>query len=105
LSSITVYRDRTTIIPVSLYYDVSADTIVSEIRVGRSSDSQLIATWDIEFKTDGKDGQLIFTLDDSTASLIDHAVGYMDVKRISGGEPFNVFDEIIEVIFKDSITA
>ena len=103
-NNIVITRGRTVTLSVSLPYDISNDTFVSQIRTGRGVSSPLIATWSIEFNTDGKDGKLIFTLDDSITSEITHLSGYMDIKRISDGEPTNVFDSAIPVAFKEPVT-
>jgi hypothetical protein len=104
MNQITVHKGRTKILPVSLGNDVSADTFTSEIRAEKSRSSDRIATWDVSFASDGTDGELILKLDDSITSSITKSKGYMDIKRISGGEPFDVFDEPLEVLFRDSVT-
>lgn len=105
MNQLTVYTDRTAIVPVSLGMDVSGDTITSQIRVGKDFRSDLIAEWDVAFLTDGTDGELILTLDDSVTATITNDLGYMDLKRITGGEPVPVFDKPLEVLFKNSVTA
>ena len=105
MNQITVFKGRTNVVPVSLGYDVSNDILTSEIRFGKDRDSELIATWNVSFATDGVDGELILTLDDSTTSAIVRSVGYMDIKRMSNGEPLNVLDDVIEVLFKETVTA
>ncbi len=104
MQQIVVHKGRTTVISVSVGVDVSLDVITSEIRVGKTQSSELIATWVVTFATDGKDGELILTLDDSVSTLITKSVGHMDLKRVTAGQPLNVFDEPLEVIFKESIT-
>lgn len=105
MNQLVVYKGRTNIVPVSLGYDVSNDTIVSEIRVEKNRESELIATWSISFLNDGTDGELILTLDDSETEDVVRTIGYMDIKRISNGEPLNVLDDVIEVLIKEPITA
>lgn len=104
MKQIIVHKGRTVILPVSLGYDVSADTITSEIRVDKDRESDLIASWTVTFLTDGIDGELILTLDDSVTSEIENSTGYMDLKRVTAGEPLNVFDDPLEVLFKETIT-
>lgn len=101
---VIVYKNRTVVLHVSLGYDVSGDEFTSEIRVDKDPTSQLIATWDVSFETDGVDGELVLRLDDAVTKLITKSTGYMDVKRVSGGEPIAVFDEPLEVLFKDTVT-
>lgn len=104
MKQITVQKGRTKILPVSLGYDVSDDELKSEIRVDKNQESDLIATWDIAFETDGTDGELILTLDDSVTAGVTKSVGYMDIKRTTGNEPVSAFDEPLEVLFEDTIT-
>lgn len=104
MDQVIVSKGRTVILPVSLGYDVSNDAFVSEIRVDKNPESTLIATWTVSFATDGIDGELILTLDNTVTSLIVKSTGYMDIKRVTGGEPVNVFDEPLEVLFKNTIT-
>lgn len=105
MNEVTVWKGRTNVLEVSLSYDVSNDTITSEIRQGRSLDTMLIAAWQVTYKTDGTDGNLILTLDDSVTTTIEDTIGYMDIKRVSGSEPYSVLDAPLTVIFKDVITA
>lgn len=104
MSDIVVYKNRTNVVPVGLGFDVSADTITSEIREKPDRSSPIIATWTVSFLTDGTDGELILTLDDSITANITHKAGFMDFKRLSGGEPYNIFDKPIRVVFKETVT-
>lgn len=99
--AIVVYKNRTNKVTVSLGIDVSDDTITSEIR---TQSGVLIATWDVAFDSDGTDGQLVLTLDNADAADIDYTTGLMDLKRVSGGEPYSVFDKPVEVEFRDTVT-
>ncbi len=104
MQQVVVDKGRTVILPVSLGFDVSQDTITSEIRVSKSSTSTLIATWVVSFTTNGTDGELILTLDDSVTTSITQSVGYMDLKRVAGGEPLSIFNEPLEVVFNNVVT-
>lgn len=101
---IIVHKGRTTTLEVGLGFDVSEDEFTSQIRVDKDRTSELIATWTVTFLTDGTDGELILTLDNLITGVIAKAKGYMDIKRITGGEPVNVFDKPLEVIFVDTVT-
>lgn len=105
MSNVVVYKGRTNTVIVNLGTNVSLDTFVSEIRVGKNSTSILIATWTVSFLTTGIDGKLKLILDDAVTSLISQLYGYMDLKRISGGEPLPVFNGPLKVVFKDTVTA
>lgn len=105
MQPIIVHKGRTTRISVGLGFDVSADTFESEIRVDQDPTSTLIATWAISFLTDGIDGELVLTLDDSVSGPITQSKGYMDIKRITGGEPVPAFDKPLEVLFQKTVTA
>lgn len=103
-AQVVVCKGRTVVIPVSLGYDVSQDEFVSEIRAEKNSSSELLATWTVSFLTDGTDGELLLTLDDSVTQTIEKPIGYMDIKRITGGEPVSVFDDVLQVLIKDTVT-
>lgn len=102
---VKVHKGRRNVITLNLGFDVSADTITSEIRAELDPASTLIATWTVAEVTDGTDGMLTLTLDDTDTSSITEKRGYMDLKRVSGGEPYAVFDEPLEVVFVSSVTA
>jgi hypothetical protein len=105
MKQLTVHKGRTVVVPVKLPYDVSQDTITSEIRSEPDPTSQLLATWAVTFATDGTDGEIVLTLDDSVTSSVQKTVGYMDIKRVTDGEPVSVFNDPLEVLFKNTITA
>jgi len=98
---IVVYKNRTNKLTVSLGIDVSGDTLTSEIR---TQSGDLIATWTVDFDSDGTDGELVLTLDDADTDAIEYTTGLMDIKRVSGGEPYSVFDNPVEVEFRDTVT-
>lgn len=104
-NAIVVYRNRTNVISMGLGLDVSADTITSEIRREPLSTSELLASWTVTFRTTGVDGELILTLDNSQTVNIEDNVGYMDLKRVTAGEPVPVLEEPILVEFRDVVTA
>jgi hypothetical protein len=98
---LVVYKGRTNVITVSLGIDVSGDTITSEIR---TLSGTLILTWVVTFDSDGTDGELVLTLDDSATGSIAYPSGLMDLKRVTGGEPISVIDKAIEVEFRNVVT-
>lgn len=104
-SSVVVHKGRTNILPIGLGFDVSADTITSEIRTEPEQSSTLLATWNVAYLTDGTDGELVLTLDDLATAQITVASGYMDLKRVTGSEPVAVFDRPIPVAFQGTVTA
>lgn len=101
---LVVQKNRTNIVTASLGVDVSEDTLTSEIRTHENSTSQLIASWEISFLTDGTDGEIVLTLDNSVVDDIVHKTGYMDIKRTTNGEPLSVFDSPLFVVFRETIT-
>ena len=104
MDDVVVYKNRTNVLSVNLGRDVSGDTFESEIREKAQVGSPLIAEWDVAFKTDGTDGELILTIDDSDVANITQKSGYMDIKRVSGGEPYAVFPPM-KVRFQETVTA
>lgn len=103
-SVIEVKKGRTKTVKVSLGRDVSTSVFSSDIRVDRDKESALIASWEIVFDTDGTDGELVFTLDDSVTSEVEVNQGYMDIKEVKDGEPTNANYEPLEVQFVNVIT-
>lgn len=101
---VVVHKGRTNVVTVHLGMDVSGDTFTSQIRTQPSISSPLIAEWVVAFATDGTDGALVLTLDDSVTSEIQENSGYMDLKRQAGSEPLAVFDRPLEVTFRGSVT-
>jgi hypothetical protein len=105
MSDIRVYKERTNVITIDMGFDVSGDTITSEIRSQPDTSGALIATWTVTFTTDGTDGELTLTIDQSLAANIVASTGYMDLKRVSGGEPIPVFARPLQVEFIGAVTA
>jgi hypothetical protein len=102
---IVVHLGRTNVITASLGFDVSGDTITSQIRAGNSRTDALLATWVVTYLTDGVDGEIVLTLDDSALATVDVFTGFMDIKRLSAGEPLTVLPEPLRVMFKEVVTA
>ena len=104
-NAVIVHIGRTNTLTVDLGVDVSADTITSEIRSEPRADAPLIATWSVVKTNGGADGELTLTLDDVITAQITAASGWMDIKRVTGGEPVPVFDKPLEVVFRGTVTA
>lgn len=102
---VIVQKGRTTTITVGLGFDVSQDTITSEIRTREDQGSEKIATWAVSFASDGTDGELVLTLDNADSATVKHSTGFMDLKRVSGAEPLSIFLEPIPVVFQGTVTA
>lgn len=103
-NKVIVYKGRTNTIIVNLGIDASSDTYTSQIRSEPDVESLLLADWTVSFVTDGTDGKLKLTLDDIVTAQIAADSGYMDLKRVSGGEPLAVFDQALEVSFRGTVT-
>ena len=101
---LVVHRNRTNIVPLGLGFDVSGDTITSQIRVEPGEADPPLAEWTVTFATDGTDGEIVLTLLEEDVSAIDVNYGYMDLKRVSGGEPLSVFLEPLKVHFQGVVT-
>jgi hypothetical protein len=104
-NEVIVHKGRTNILEIRLGIDASSDVYTSEIRTAPTQDATLIATWTVTFLTDGTDGILKLTLDDSVTGPIQEVAGYMDLKRVSAGQPLPVFDRPLEVVFRGTVTA
>lgn len=99
-----IHKDRTNVVPVSLGFDVSGDVITSQIRAEPDSTSWLLCEWDVSFASDGSDGEIVLTLDNAEISSVNVKYGYMDLKRVSGGEPLSIFLEPLKVKFQGVVT-
>jgi hypothetical protein len=104
-NEIVVHKGRTNVITIGLGIDVSGETFTSQVRTQPDQAAPLIMTWSVTFLTDGDDGELVLTVDNSITAGITANSGFMDLKRVSGGEPIPVFDRPLEVIFRGSVTA
>lgn len=105
MDKVIVYKARTNTKIIDLGMNVSGETFTSEIRSKADVGSTLIMTWDVDFEIDGVNGRLVLTVDDLITGQITVASGYMDLKRVVGGEPVPVFDRALEVEFRGSVTA
>jgi hypothetical protein len=106
-NEIIVHKGRTNVVTVDMGIDVSADLLTSEIRSEPNQGAPLIATWDVAFATNGVDGRLILTLDDLATGQIKATSGFMDIKRMVGGEAGEAvaaFDKPLEVTFRGTVT-
>jgi hypothetical protein len=103
-NEIIVHKGRTNTLRVNLGVNVQGDTITSEIRSEPNVESPLLAAWVVTFVTNGSDGELILTLDNTITAQIEAASGFMDLKRMKGGEPIPVFDKPLEVTFRGTVT-
>lgn len=100
-----IHKNRTNVIAVGLAFDVSEDTITSQIRSGLKENSELLVEFDVFFATDGTDGELLLVLDDEETGDITKTYGYMDLKRVTNGQPVSVFTKPLKVVFKEVVTA
>ncbi len=107
VNQVIIHKGRTTVLPVSLPYDVSEDIITSQVRVEKNRTSTLLGEWEVSYETDGVDGELIFVFDDAVSSPIEKTIGYMDIKRQIGGvdgEPVSVLNEPLQVLIQEVVT-
>lgn len=103
-NEVVVHKGRTNIISVDLGVNVASDTITSEIRAQPDQSAPIIATWVVTKPNGGADGLLTLTMDDVITAQITASDGFMDIKRVTGGEPVPVFDKPLEVVFRGTVT-
>jgi hypothetical protein len=99
-----VHRNRTNRVPLGLGFPVNGDVITSEIREHPGDTGAPLATWTVTYATDGSDGEIILTLLPSQLTTVTVNYGYMDLKRVSGGQPLSVFLEPLKVHFQGVVT-
>lgn len=100
MDNIIIQKGKTVELPVSLGFDVSKDTIVSDLRVDSDPESDLIASWVVSFETNGEDGQLLLTMDQSVTTDISQSAGYMFLDRTSG-VPVAILVDPLPVVFNE----
>lgn len=100
-----IHKNRTNIVQLSLGMDVSSDTFTSDIKAVVSPTATPLVSFTIAFATDGTDGELVLRIDDSALANVTAKFGYMDLKRLSNGEPLSVFLEPLKVEFQGVVTA
>lgn len=103
-NELIVHKARTNRVILQLGIDVSADTFTSEIRTAVDRQAQKIAEWEASFVTDGTDGEVLFVLSSTVTGAIRQKEGFMDVKRVTGGEEVSVWSDPLPVIFKEVVT-
>lgn len=108
-NSVVVHKGRTVTIIADLGEDISGDSAMptSEIRATPEQSGTLIATWSVAYPPggDGTNGEVELKLDNTITGQIVAPSGYMDIKRVIGGEPIAVFDQPLEVEFRGTVTA
>ena len=104
MSAIKVYRGRDAVLPIDTGIDLSGDAVTSQIRTKPNQEGALLATWTVNFETDGSDGKLILSMSDTVTAQISADGGWMDLKRVGGGSTLPIFDEPVPVIIIGSVT-
>jgi hypothetical protein len=99
-----VHRDRTNVVTLGLGIPVDGDTITSQIRRAPGEEGAPLAEWTVAFTTDGADGEITLTLPHTAVADITDNYAWMDLKRVSGGEPLSVFLEPLRVKFQGVVT-
>lgn len=103
---LVVYKHRDNVFQCNMGQDVSADTLTSDIRVEVNPDSPLIGSFTITMgEAGGTDGEIILTLLAEDIDAGDLREGWMDIKRVTAGRPYPVFDGALRVDLRGSVTA
>jgi hypothetical protein len=102
-TEVIVHKDRTNSLEISLGFDITGETITSQIRSEPDTEAPLIMEWSVSV-VDATSGELLLTVDNVDTADIKANSGFMDLKRVSGGEPLAIFDHPIEVRFVGSVT-
>lgn len=103
MNKVIVHKYRTNKITVGLNMDITGDEIQSQVRTQRDPTSDLLMNWTVTVIDDAT-GELEFEVDDATTAQIEVDSGYMDILRISSGEPLPVLDRPLEVEFRNTVT-
>jgi len=103
-TKVIIHKGRTCSFLVNLGMDITGETFTSEIRSEPDQDSALLGEFDITID-DATLGLMTLTIDDLYTGQIEVDSGYMDLKRVSAGEPLPVFDRPLEVEIRGTVTA
>lgn len=105
-NDINIYKGRRKVLPIKFEYDISPYTFVAEIRVSKSMTSDLIATFESRFATDGKDGELLLILGEGATAALSAQKGFLRVRKTrmvrEHRRTKQVFDEPIEVMIHET---
>lgn len=93
VATLIVAKTKTVIVPISLGFNVVGWVFTADLRATVVATSALIATWIVTFDTDGKDGELIATLQDTITSGLTVGTAYMRLKRIIPSPTLEIFGE------------
>lgn len=102
-NAVIIHRGLTNTIPLVLGYDTTGDTISSQVRSGPDRSYPRLLNFEVTV-VDESNGEYTLTIDDTFTSQIVVDTGYMDVLRITGGEPVPVFEEPLQVIFMGTVS-
>jgi hypothetical protein len=103
MSQIEVIKRQHNVLYLNFGRDVSQDTFVATIRSEKDRNSKPLATWDVSFAFYGADVELVLTLYNSSTIGINEKNGYLFCEQLVNGESKLVFDEPIEVLFKEVV--
>lgn len=104
MNKLVVYKNRTNIITVRLGYDITGDTLTSQIREQPDQDAAFIAEWDVDV-VDAALGEITMTLTPTDLVGVTQVRGFTDIKRVSSGQSLPVFTDAIQVEFRGTVTA
>lgn len=102
MKPVEVERGKTIVLAISVGFNVSSFEFLCEMRQNQSPESTIIATWDVSFETDGKNGELVALLDNSITAALVPNIAWLFLYRVSGSTHLPVFDEPLEVVIFDS---
>lgn len=97
MQTVKVERTKTIILSITLGFNVSSFEFLCEMRENEDPASARIATWDMTFATDGKDGELLAVLDNSITTDLVQDTAWLFLYRVSGITHLSVFEEPLEV--------
>lgn len=103
-NDIVVHRGRVKTIQIETNEDLLLYDVFSDIRVGTSKDTDLIASWTVSKLTDGSDGLLVLSLSSSITEDITQNYGYMDLKKVYDGKSYSIFKYPLKVMFYNIVT-
>lgn len=101
---VVFFKGRYNAIPVHLNTDITGWELHAQIRETPEDDSPVILTWTVTI-TNAAAGDIELSFNDSASALNPPAVGWTDVKRVTGSGDISQFDEALAVEFRGMPTA
>lgn len=102
--AVIVHKHRVNELTINLGFNITGDTITSEIRSQPSQDGPLVATWTVTI-INATTGEIKLAMNAAVSGGINVETGWMDLKWVHSGSAKAIFESPLEVSIRDTVTA